>query len=278
MTLAVKELYGRQARIVVGTRELVKGDASGGLRVTFSVNRSLKPEPNKAEIKIWNLSESTRQSLEQAKETPVQIEAGYGQPFLIFLGNLREAISTTEESDTVTTLSTGDGAKAIKGAQVKASFPRGTSIKSAVQKLANDLGVKPGNLADVTYRWQSGSAIFSNGAVLNGAVAWELTTLLGSMGKEWSIQNGAIQILDRGKQLKATAVKLSPSSGLIGSPSLNSKGELTAKCLLIADVEPGRLLVIDSRHIKGNFRIEKAQYQGDTHGDEWSVTITGKKL
>jgi hypothetical protein len=283
---ASPDAFGRIARIVVGTRELVKGDASSGLRVVFSVEKSLKPEPNKAEIKIYNLAPASRKAVEQDDPTstkkviPVQIDAGYAGTGVstIFLGNLREAFSTSEGSDVVTTISSGDGNKAVQHSQTLASFPKGTPILAAVQRLANDLGVGIGNLGELFYKFRSGTAVFSNGATLTGSSAWELTTLLSSLGKEWSIQDGKLQILDRGKTLAKKAFLLNANTGLVETPSINNKGELKAKTLMLPDVVPGRLLVLDSKHIRGNFRIEKTKHSGDTHDKDWNVEIDAKKL
>ena len=39
-------------------------DASGGLRFTFTVTKSLESEPNPAEITVYNLSESSKSNLQ----------------------------------------------------------------------------------------------------------------------------------------------------------------------------------------------------------------------
>ncbi len=114
---------------------------------------------------------------------------------------------------------------------------------------------------------------------LSGNCAWELTTLLKSFGKEWSIQDGMVQVLDKDAALAGTAVFLSEETGMINSPTLNSKRrKLKASMLLAPDVFPGRLMVLKSRHINGNFRIEKCTYVGDTHGDDWTIDVEAKKL
>lgn len=275
------DLYGRRARIITGTKLLVAGDADSGLRVAFSVERSLKPEPNKAEIRIWNLAETSRKLLEQSEDLPVQIEAGYATPSLLFLGFLRRAYSESDGPDIVTIIGSGDGEKGYKKSRISFSVPRGTPIQAALTQFAAAFGkefVLPGNIAALTYQFTSGGATFSNGVTVHGNAAFELTQLLNSCGKEWSIQNGALQILDRDKFLLGKAVLLSAETGMIGSPSVTSKGELRAQMLLAPDVAPGRLLQVNSRHAPGLYRIQKCNYVGDTHGGDWTIDIEGKRI
>jgi hypothetical protein len=279
----VNELFGRRARIVVGAKALVLGDTDDGLHVSFEIDRTLKPEPNTAEIRIWNLAESSRKLLEQMAGVkplgiPVSVEAGYTEPSLLFLGSMREAYSETQWADIVTTIRTGEGEQAYQTSRANLSLPRGTPITAALLQLAAQLGVLPGNLAAQSYQFIGGSTVFANGAVFSGNAAWEITSLLSACGKEWSIQNGQIQVLDRNKAMLSTAVFMSAETGMIDAPSISNKGELQARMLLVPDVVPGRLLVAKSRHVNGTFRIEKCHYSGDTHGGDWAVEITGQAL
>lgn len=278
MTLPAAELFGRRARILVGTKLLVAGEADSGLRVAFSIERTLKPEPNRASIRVWNLNEISRRALEQMQLVPVQIEAGYQQPSLLFLGNLREAHSVTEGADIVTELTSGDGERSYQQSRASITVPKGTPIRTVVEQLAALLLVPPGNLPALGYQYIGGSAVFTNGMVISGNAAWELTQLLAACGKEWSIQNGLVQVLDRQQALAGQAILLSAETGMIGSPAVTSKGELSAQMLLAPDVAPGRLLVLKGKHATGNFRIEKCIYSGDTHGAEWTIDITAKRL
>jgi hypothetical protein len=281
--MPVDTLFGRRARIIVGTSALVVGDADDGLHVAFNVEKTLKPEPNKAEIRIWNLAKTHAKAIEQMASVgpigvPVQIEAGYQQPSLIYRGGLREAYSVEDGPDTITTLTTGDGEKAYQTSRINTSLPKGTSIIAALTQLAAQLQIPIGNLATMQYSFFSGAVVFANGWVFSGSAAWEMTSLLAACGKEWSIQDGQIQVLNRGKTLLNGATVLSAETGMVDAPSVSSKGELKARMLITPDVYPGRLLVAKTVHIQGAFRIEKCTYTGDTHGNDWCIDITAKRL
>jgi hypothetical protein len=42
------------------------------------------------------------------------------------------------------------------------------------------------------------------------------------------------------------------------------------------DVFPGRLVVVDSETLRGQYRITKTVHKGDSHGAEWEIDLTGE--
>lgn len=266
-------LYGRKWRVVVGTIETTD------LRVVFEVERTLLPQPNRAEIQIWNLSPSSRAGLEALDGVPVSIEAGYlAATSVLYLGELRTATTTRDGPDLVTFVGSGDGEKAFRESRVKVSIAKNSKTADVLKKIAEALGVAKGNLdsAAVTLRLAGVASLFSEGTVITGSAAREMSAICKSCGLTWSIQNGALQIVPLKTALEGTAIKLSPETGLVGSPTVDGKGKLSAKMLLAPDVIPGRLVVLDSERLKGNFRIERVVSSGDTHGEPWYHAIEGK--
>jgi hypothetical protein len=104
-----------------------------------------------------------------------------------------------------------------------------------------------------------------------------LTALTRSAGLEWSIQDGNLQLLDRGKALAGTSLLLNSDTGLLDSPTVDNEGVLTAKMLMIPGVRCGGLVTIDAKRIKGTYRIEKATWSGDTSSTDWYVEINAKR-
>ena len=271
----MSELFKRVVEVIVGTKNLT------GLKITFEVKKSLKPEPNTATVAIWNLNEDSRKSLEEKEEIPVQIIAGYkGSETTIYLGNLRRARSEQQGPDIVTTLTSGDGEKEYKTSRVNKSYKKGTPIKTVVKDLASSLGASLGNLQGTTEAAKlvgTSDTSLKHGVVMVGSVSREFTQLLGAANLEWSIQDTVLQVLKKKENLKSPAILLSASSGMLGSPTVDNKGILSITSLLIPDLQPGRIVVVESRFIKGQFRTETATFSGDTHSDLWQVQITGKK-
>ena len=256
--------------------------------VVFSVEKTLKKHPNTCEVAIWNLNPDHRAALEElrpkkndARGIPCSIHAGYQNYYgQIFNGDLRSAWSIYEKPNWVTHLSSGDGEKSYRRARIKRSFGRKTSVSTALKAILDELGLGTGNLTKIESELSQlgATSYFEYGKVMSGSCVKHLDDLVRSSGLEWSIQDGTIQFLKQGKPLDGEVIRLSPSTGLIGSPTVDNKGVLTAGMLMIADVRLGGLVVMDASRVKGTHRIEKANWKGDTLAkSDWTISIEGKR-
>lgn len=276
------DLFIRTASIRVDTIGLVDGNASSGLRVVFSINKSLKIEPNKTRVDVFNLSPDHRRQLEELETVPVEVKAGYqgdDSSSILFQGNLRRLFSRREGADIITTIEAGDGEKTHQTARVNQSFPAGTKVSDILRALVKTLdGIGPGNALDEqAISFLAGGNTIAEAITINGNAARELYRMVKAFGFEVSYQGEALQILKRGRVLQESAVKLD-SNQLVGSPSVDNKGILKCSALIQPGLNPGRKLVLDGEFLKGNYRIEKTDYSGDTHGDSWEASIEASKL
>lgn len=276
------ELFQRTCSVTINKLKLT------GHAVAFKVEKTLKPEPNSCWLEVRNLNEDHRAELEELKPKkkgdirgiPVKIEAGYqGDEALLWLGDLRTVTSLRDGPDWVTTLESGDGEKAIQNARIHQSFGPKTPVDTALRAIVRTLGVGEGNLGQVVHRLKVNGfgKLLPHGTVLSGSASRELTDFCKSADLEWSVQDGAIQFVDRGKVLAGKAIRLSADTGMIGSPSVDNDGVLTVQSQLIPDVRVGGLLVLDADRIKGGYRIVKATWSGDTHGGDWTITMEAKR-
>lgn len=275
-------LFQREVAVTVDTIRFT------GLDCAFRVEKTTKVQPNTCELSIWNLTRDHQSQLEQlvprtktqaTQGIPCQIEAGYKDAVsLVWLGDLRTADTVREGADWVTHLTSGDGEKAWKNAKIHVSYGPKTSLETALRAMARALGVGEGNLSKTVARLkQAGSAIFPAGTSISGPVSRELTAFAQSADLEVSIQDGALQFLDRGKALAGTSLLLNSETGLVDSPTVDNEGVLTAKMLMIPDVRCGGLVTVDAERIQGTYRIEKATWSGDTAGTDWYIEISGKR-
>ena len=75
-------LFNRDVAVTVGTLRIAarpegnEEQVKPTLRMTFKVEKSLNRDPNKADLKIWNLSEKSRKAMQTEEKLPVIIEAG----------------------------------------------------------------------------------------------------------------------------------------------------------------------------------------------------------
>ncbi len=292
--MVTTNLFDRRYRLTMN------GVQVSELDVIFSVDRSLKKEPNTAEIQIFNLSPESRSAIEENAQATVTLEAGYKERIsLIFTGDLRDVLTEREGPDIITTLGSGDGEKKYRRSRVNESFKPGTSIKRVITVCAEALGVGRGNLGALgKVEFPEAGAVYPNGTILAGNAAEELHNLLRSVGLEYSIQDGNLQIVTRKRALKKEAIVLSPESGLIGTASVGSDGILRCQTLMIPDLIPGVKVQVKSetvqedirqiqargrgrRHLEGfsgTFRALKCGYNGDLAGTDWGIDLQADPL
>lgn len=272
--MAETVLFRRKVRVVVDTIEITDLD------VSFKVHKSLKPEPNTAELRVWNLNESHRSALEELQTAKVLIEAGYETGMsVLFVGDLRTAKSVDDGPNMITALSSGDGEKAVRKARVNVSLAKATTPDQVLKAIAEAMGVDAGNVDQAVSQLKSAgiSNHFAEGTVITGSAYREMTSICRSVGLTWSIQDGKLQLLPLREALAGTAIQLSRSTGLIGSPTVDNDGVMSCRMLMIPDVFPGRPLVLDSARLKGQYRLEVCEYSGDTSGGDWYIDAQGKR-
>lgn len=249
---------------------------------------ALEAEVNQLSARATMLSRSQgtvieTRSKQLVRGIPVKIEAGYdpdddgGDLSLLWLGDMRTAHSVKSGPDWTTILTSGDGEKAWQNARINVSYGPKTPVATALRAMVKELGIGEGNLATVLGKLQINGIgyLYPQGTVISGPVSRELTDFCRSADLEWSIQDGVIQILDKGKALGETAIKVSSDTGMLDSPTVDVDGILKVKMLMIPGIRPGRLLVVDAERVKGNYRAEKITWQGDTSAgaQDWTVEI-----
>lgn len=239
---------------------------TSGFRIGFKVEKDASSTVNKAEIRIYNLTSTSRGLAENPKNI-IELFAGYGkEPKLLFRGNPSRVISSVGGPDSVTTFEVGDGLKAFQDARVDVSFKKGTPVNDVFQTLTNAMGLAKGEQKEIPPK------AFPGGLSLSGPVRDHMNYLTGKLDLEWSIQNGAVQILPKGKSTSQAAFLLSSETGLIGSPNKKDKG-LEVVSLLQPEINPGRIVEIKSKFVNGQFRVEKVSHEGDTADTAWFTRI-----
>lgn len=276
------DLFGRRLELIVGGKQV------DGLRVAFRGTKDLTTTPNAIEIRVWNLAPETRASA-MVKGAGVMLSAGYRDDLgLIFVGDVDIVTHAKEGPDWVTTLQGGDGLTAVQTGRINEAFAAGAKLKDVVRKFGERMKV---STSDALAQLRAGKVDglideFTNGLVASGSLHEEFNRVARISGFEWSIQDGALQLLPNGKADTTEAVVLSESSGLIGSPvpavapvaGGGTKTILRARSLINSALRPGRAVQVQSAQLDGWYRIEKVQLVGDTHGPDWFSDIEAVPL
>lgn len=247
-----------------------------GLRTTFKLTLDDKPEPNNAEIAVWNLSPDSRGAM-QGKGFRVILAAGYEEDTeQIFSGDVRRFDHQRVGPDWVTKLDIGDGERAFRFARMSESYGAGTPINEVVKRAIKALQVDSGNALQ---KIQNVVGEFATGYVAHGRASLELTRLLTPQGFTWSMQNGRLQILGPGDYTDEVGPLISPDTGMIGTPEVGSPEEkgkpaqLKVKSLLLPRMRPGQRFELRSAAKSGTFRARKVVHSGDTAGQDWYTEI-----
>lgn len=252
-----------------------------GHRIEFDVTKTLKPDPNQCQVRIYNLTDDQRKLLTDSKTPSVRLAAGYAGDGLtqLFYGKAFHVVHEFKDADIITTIGTSDGGDECSKARINQSFGPNTKIDTVLRAIVKSLGLKEGNTAKIALALRNSRAadIYLHGTVVSGSCAGELTHLCRSAGLEWSVQDGALQFVELNKAVDNFAVRLTPTTGLIGSPSVNNKGVVSGQCLIIQGMAPGRQIEIDSRFVKGRYIVGKIHWHGDTESDEWLCDFEASK-
>lgn len=269
-------LYRRSYVLTVDTTRIT------GLRVAFSIKKTLKPEPNTAEIRVWNLSAERRKAIKDRHAATVLTGGYLDSVGLLFSGDARFITHQQTGPDWVSKIVCGDGERAYSLDRVSASFGPGTPVAAVMDSVAGTLqGISNGNVKQAL---AGVGGVFKNGFAAADNSFKTLQNLSRSQGLNLSIQDGAISLLSENGLEPGTAVLLTPDTGLIGSPEVASpekKGgalKVKARSLLQASIKPGRAVELRSAAISGLFRVEVVEHKGDTHGAEWYTDLELKPV
>lgn len=271
-----RRLFGRSFLLRVGDTDLT------GLAVTFSIKKTLKAEPNTADIAVYNLAPATRKKFEQEGTPNLVLQAGYGATLsTLYSGQVRTVHTERGGPDTITSFSSGDGEKAQQNARINLSVGPGTPPDVALRQIVATLGIGKGNIEKAVsiLKAKGLTTIFSVGTAFSGSTVRVMNDFCRSAQLEWSIQDGNLQILNRGHALETDSkLLLTPTTGLIGSPSVDNKKILSAECLIVPELRPGIKLRVESELVTGDYRVSQVEYHGETEGNAWSAKITGDPL
>lgn len=270
-------LFGRVWRVTVGTLR------SSDIDVSFKVTKKLTGGAGTAEVTVYNLTSDHRREIRDQRHPVVRLEVGYKDvgPWILFQGDgSRRADIKRAGPDWLAVVTAGDGEHALRTARGNRSFGPDARLRDVVQYCADVLGIGVGNCLDqlADRGLDRVGNTFPEGVVLHGPIYPRLVAALRSAGLTWSVQDGVLQVLERGRALQRSAVVLSADHGMLDSPEVGKNGVVTVRALLQPDLVPGQLVQIQSQIVTGAFRIEQGEYAGDTRGQDWTATLVTRSV
>ena len=271
------QLYNRYLDLTIAPIGGAPGVRVRDLRVTFEIKKTSTSAPNEATLEVYNLSKQNRTAID-AKGQGVVLKAGYlDVSGTLLVGDVRRVEHARQAPDIITRIEVRDGGQALYGSEFARSYGATSSRVAVVRDLVSTLtGVSLGMVSASGLSGNVGRRL-----ALSGLSRVCLDKVCRAWGVEFSVQDGVAQFLDptgtRGGG--SVAIKLSPTSGLIGSPAKTQRG-CTFTSLLRADMLPGSYVIISDTELgDGNYRVQSLVQKGDTHGSgSWLTDGEGLRL
>ena len=270
-------LWDRRAILTFGPKGS-EGKRVEGLRINFEIEKTSKSNPNTTKIRVYNLNEDSKGILKTKEDLTVILEIGYGSDIdQVFIGDIERSFTQRKGADFITTIEADDGGQALAEAKLDKSYVAGTNLKTviddALKSMKNAGSIIVGAVTNIK------DEIVQNGITVTGLSKTIVDNIASKQGMEFSIQDNEAQILDPEKDTGESAIFLTPSTGLIGSPSLGLIGKKASKVegiifkalIQTTKFRPGRAVQIESKDFTGLTRISKVRFNGDTDAPAWFV-------
>ncbi|MCY0154235.1 hypothetical protein OEG86_20625 [Hoeflea alexandrii] len=193
------------------------------IKIEFSISKSVSSSANTAEIKLYNLAEGTRNGMGKEFDA-VTLEAGYmppgegGNVGIIFKGAVRDVEHKRDGPNIITTITCGDGDKALRRATISKSYPAGTKVTDVIEDISAELEGKGITRGEFKYPDELKSKTFKRPYVVCGSCAREMDTIGRGNNFYWSSQNETIEIIP-GDGFVGSVTLITPETGMIGTPS-----------------------------------------------------------
>lgn len=231
--------------------------------MTASVKTYKGSKPNEATLTIHNLSTATISQLEQTGQE-LQIKAGTTFVGELFLGTIssRGVVSKDAIPERTTTITAKDGRRVYRDTKVAKAYPPGTTIQAVVMDLLALTGLPVGNGSVYP------PGTFPAGWAHQGLWRNALAEILLPLGFYWTIQGGVIYVLNESSTAPGNVPLISPSTGMIGSPTRTKKG-CNVPCELNSAIVAGRGVQVQSQFFNGLYRAAVVEHKCSRDGTLW---------
>jgi hypothetical protein len=297
----------RQGKLIVASPSL-SGDTAtqpaldlSELKFVFNIRQQDAQSPNEATIRVYNLSDATRQKI-QKEFTRVVLQTGYQgqQSGIIFDGTIKQTRSGRERNtDNFLDILASEGDLPYTFAVVNGTLAPGASQQDQLDLINKALD-------QYGYQVDGSGANLIGGTLPRGKVAFGMAlsylgVLAQSTGSTWVIgQGGKISMIPLTGYLPGEAVVLNSQTGLIGQPESTQEG-IQALCLINPKIRVGTRIQINNTLINqtisndknivpsydnpfagafasvtddGFYRVIVQEFGGDSRGTEWYAKLT----
>jgi hypothetical protein len=272
--------------------EVIAGPKNGqgvkidSLRIEFKAEKTGTADPNKAAVKIYNLSEKTHNQI-AAAGNHITVRAGYADQTVasICFGDIISARRYRDGMNIITELEAYDGMAAMKGSQVSVSFAKNTSAVTVAEAFLDALSMPYKGKEHIP-----ADARYEHGFPYIGMAFDGLKDVLNRFGLRYTVQNEMLYILKEGQAADSTGLELTPKSGLLTTPQpvsdksgdddikASPAGKWKFSAMLFPELVPGAACTVKSSSLEGTVKISEAVYSGDNGTGEFRIDIEAEEL
>lgn len=248
------------------------------LHISFSIEKSETETSNTAKVQVWNLSPSNLKVLD-TKDCVIELQAGYQDHIaLVLAGNVVTSTTQLDGADQLTEIEVVDGRVALRDTYISVSYKKKTNCKTVFDYIAKEMGVA------VIYSKGCKFKNLPKGFSYVGAAKNALKKLCKTCGLSWSIQNEILHIRRPNETISTRAYVISEETGLLDIPKRITLSEETSsgkkkdrvgyeiRYLMNGAIGVNDCIKLESKSVKGNFRIYKLTIDGDNLEGEWTCT------
>ncbi len=275
----------RKASLVIGAGSQALDLSS--LHFTFNVTAAVIDTPTTAYVRIYNLSKSTARTV-TTEGTQLLLSAGYARGFnTIFNGQITQArIGRENGTDTYLDITAADGDYVYNFGAVNFSMNAGSDVIGRLGQIATAAGVRLG-----TVQAPTNGAKLARGAVFFGLARDELREQCSTIGANWSISEGRLDVVAEGGYKPGDIPVITSATGMIGVPEQTEIG-ISVRCLLNPNLKQNMRVQLDNASIQqyqmqtnidaqaqgafvpslsadGIYKVLYVNHHGDTRGQDW---------
>jgi len=283
-------MFNRKVRVIIASFE------SEEIRVNFNIEKSLVGYPNLANIKIYNLSESNRNIIEE-KGLHVQLFAGYEdtEAPMLFFGDVVNIVHQKSGADWISEIFAADGVNILSTATINKTLPAGTTTGQVYDELVGQMdGISKG-VTEGLKNCLSGKRSLLRELQLSGNIKDWLDKLSKDCGFDYSVNDGVIETTPSKAPISdVPPTIINQATGMIGSPERTEIG-INVKNLLLPALKLGRTIKVESISEKinvgnlffrkippirneGVYRIDKLIHVGDNYDNPWETSIQARNF
>lgn len=267
------------------------------MHIQFHVFAPDADAPPTAYIRVWNLSRDTANRV-QNEFDHVSLQAGYGEPGIIFDGTIVQVKKGAENAkDRYVDIMASDLDEFYNFTLVSKTLAAGSTQKDrldAVMAAGKASGAKLGSIPD---NLGTGGTL-PRGKVLFGMAREQMNDIAKTAEASWFVQNGKVNLVKNTGYLPDEIVVLNSETGMIGVPEATNSG-IEIMSLLNPKLRTGCRVQVDNASITttnvkqqgafptygainlpaslsadGVYRVLVSEHAGDNRGPQFETKLT----